>query len=61
MPTYPYICTSCHYEWEADHSISTPPLTKCPKCQEETAQRQIAAGGSFILAGGGWAKDNYGK
>jgi putative FmdB family regulatory protein len=64
MPTYLYECP-VHGEFEHVHSI-TEELELCPKCQEEDkpeqkVKRLIAAGGSFILEGGGWAKDSYSK
>lgn len=57
--TYEYVCTSCHHEWEASQSISESPLTTCPKCQAETAKRQISGGTGFVLKGGGWYSDLY--
>ena len=55
---YEYVCTNCKHEWEDEHSIKDPAKTTCPKCQQETAKRLISKS-SFILNGGGWAKDNY--
>lgn len=63
MPTYLYECP-IHGEFEHQHSI-TEVLEVCPHCQEENrltpqkVKRLIASGGSFILTGSGWAKDNY--
>ena len=31
----------------------------CPKCNNETAQRQISGGTGFVLQGGGWASSGY--
>ena len=58
MPTYEYACSSCGNLWEDIQKISEPALTTCPKCNQETARRQIS-GGSFILKGGGWYADLY--
>lgn len=63
MPTYLYYCEECDVEFEQEHSITTE-LTECPKCKEAARnphkpKRLIASGGSFILNGSGWAKDNY--
>ena len=58
MPTYEYVCKSCGNTWEANQRISESPLTECPKCHEQTAQRLIS-GGNFILKGGGWYSDLY--
>jgi putative FmdB family regulatory protein len=59
--TYEYVCTACHHEWEAEQSISAPPLKTCPNCSAEAAKRQISRGGGFILKGGGWYADGYGS
>ena len=58
MPTYEYVCKACNNAWEATQRISEAPLTECPKCHEQQAQRQIS-GGNFILKGGGWYADLY--
>ena len=58
MPTYEYVCKSCGNAWEASQRISESPLTECPKCHQQTAQRLIS-GGNFILKGGGWYSDLY--
>ena len=63
MPTYLYYCDTCKQEFEEFHSISTQ-LEECPHCKEkgncsEAPKRLIVAGGSFILEGSGWARDNY--
>jgi putative FmdB family regulatory protein len=58
MPTYEYVCKNCGNAWEATQRISEAPLTECPKCHEQTAQRLIS-GGNFILKGGGWYADLY--
>ncbi len=58
MPTYEYVCKNCGHTWEAEQRISADPLTECPSCHEQSAQRQIS-GGNFILKGGGWYADLY--
>ncbi|HEY1955716.1 MAG TPA: zinc ribbon domain-containing protein [Polyangiaceae bacterium] len=58
MPTYEYACKACGNAWEASQRISEAPLTECPKCHQQTAERQIS-GGNFILKGGGWYSDLY--
>ena len=55
MPTYEYICNSCEHTWEEDQGIKEDPITKCPKCGEEKAQRLISKS-TFILKGGKWFK-----
>jgi putative FmdB family regulatory protein len=62
MPTYEYRC-ELHGDFEQSHSINEQ-LTECPKCKEEGLEpkkvvRLISSGGTFILSGSGWAKDNY--
>jgi putative FmdB family regulatory protein len=59
MPTYEYLCSSCHHEWEFEQSIKDDPITECPSCHEATAKRQISRGGGFILKGSGWYADLY--
>lgn len=73
MPIYLYECP-IHGEFEYHHSINDV-LEYCPKCEVEAkgdltligqqsfqkVKRLIAGGSSFILAGSGWAKDNYSK
>jgi len=58
--TYEYVCSACSFHWEAEQSISEPPLTTCPSCNAETAKRQVSGGQGFILRGGGWYADGYG-
>ncbi len=55
MPTYEYRCNDprCKLLWETEQKIKDAPLTNCPQCNEETAQRLIS-GGTFILKGSGW-------
>lgn len=62
MPTYLYQCP-IHGEFERQHSIKEE-LEDCPICKEENLEPQkvkrlISSGGSFILSGGGWAKEGY--
>ena len=59
--TYDYVCMSCGNEWEAEQSISAPPLKDCPKCHASSAKRQVSGGAGFILKGGGWYADGYGS
>ncbi len=63
MPNYLYKCEE-HGEFEVFHSIKDR-LEYCPKCEEEKLDpkkvvRLIAGNTTFVLSGGGWAKDNYG-
>jgi len=58
MPVYAYKCRDCGTPLEVHQEFSDAPLTECPKCHEQTAQRLIS-GGNFILKGGGWYSDLY--
>ena len=62
MPTYVYSCP-VHKEFEEVHSINDL-IEYCPKCKEEGLEPQkvtrlIAGGSTFILSGGGWAREGY--
>ena len=59
--TYEYVCMACGNEWEAEQSISAPPLKDCPQCHASSAKRQVSGGAGFILKGGGWYADGYGS
>lgn len=54
--TYEYLCKdeNCKHKWEAQQKISEEPLTTCPKCAQETAQRLISGGTGTIFRGAGW-------
>lgn len=62
MPTYLYHCEKCQKEFEAEHSINDE-LQECSTCKQNglsiKPKKLIAGGSSFILIGGGWAKDQY--
>lgn len=58
--TYDYQCTTCNHSWEETQTISSLPLTICPKCHTESVKRLISGHGAFILKGGGWYADGYG-
>ncbi len=59
--TYEYRCSdeSCKHTWEAEQKITDPPLTECPRCHQQTAQRLVSGGTGFLLNGTGWARDRY--
>ena len=57
--TYDYICKACGYTWEEEQKIKDDPITECPECKKDSAERQISGGGCFILKGGCWAKEGY--
>jgi putative FmdB family regulatory protein len=60
MPTYNYRCDACRTEFEQEQRISEDPIRKCPKCGKLKVRRMISSG-NFILKGGGWYSDGYGK
>jgi putative FmdB family regulatory protein len=61
MPTYLYLCET-HGEFEAVHSI-TEQLDECPACKaagySSEVPKRLIASTSFVLTGGGWAKEGY--
>jgi ssDNA-binding Zn-finger/Zn-ribbon topoisomerase 1 len=75
MPTHQYKCktpvdnnqTLCEHEYEVFYTSfkkveEEEQHEKCPKCDGVIKERQFSGGGSgFILRGGGWAKDKYGR
>ena len=58
MPTYEYACEACDHQWEEIQSMKDEPIKDCPACSGDTAKRLISKS-SFVLAGGGWAKEGY--
>ena len=60
MPTYAYRCSQCHAEFEVVQRISDAPLTACSKCGQNAATRVVFAP-TFVLKGGGWYADGYGR
>ena len=68
MPTYEYVCESCGHECEVTQKFNDPaPTCRCDHCGEDLASsigvpmvRQISLS-SFVLKGGGWAKQGYSK
>lgn len=60
MATYIYECSICG-EFEATHSMKDV-LEECPKCKEEnriSPVKRLIAPSSFVLLGGGWAREGY--
>jgi len=60
MPTYSYQCEACDREFEKEQRISEAAIRKCPSCGKLKLRRLITSG-NFILKGGGWYSDGYGK
>jgi len=61
MPMYEYKCPKCGHEFDriVRHADREAPQ-KCPECEHGAATRQMSKSTSFVLKGGGWAKDGYG-
>lgn len=63
--TYPYQCTACGHEWEAEQRIVDPAIKRCPACGKDAAQRMVGGGTSFRLRTDepwgrvGWASSGY--
>ena len=53
MPTYEYKCKKCDYHFEEFQSITSSPLTDCPKCDGEVI-RIISGGAGFLFKGDGF-------
>lgn len=59
MPTYDYICDSCHNEFEAFESITAPAQSVCPKCSEPKLRRKIGPGAAILFKGSGFYQTDY--
>lgn len=69
MPIYEYECEKCKRTFEEDQKISDPKLTTCELVSRDPlddgakcggpVKRLISGPASFVLKGGGWAKDGY--
>jgi putative FmdB family regulatory protein len=59
MPTYEYECAACGNRIDAFHSMSDPPLKKCPKCGKRRLKRLIGAGAGVIFKGTGFYTTDY--
>jgi len=57
MPTYQYHCETCDTYFEYFKSMNAD-KPNCIVCNSEIT-KQVITGISFILKGGGWAKDLY--
>lgn len=65
MPTYNFECTKCKNEEEKFISMNAymkskrNPL-KCSECKGDL-KSIVSSGSTFVLKGGNWASDGYGK
>tara|TARA_R100000030_G_scaffold64434_1_gene49036 strand:- start:245 stop:430 length:186 start_codon:yes stop_codon:yes gene_type:complete len=58
MPLYVFKCEDCGVKVEVLQAFGDP-KPSCEKCSKDM-KKQIALT-SFVLKGGGWAKDGYGS
>jgi putative FmdB family regulatory protein len=59
MPTYAYVCESCHHEFDAFQSITAKPLRACPACGRNALKRLIGTGAGIIFKGSGFYCTDY--
>ncbi len=59
MPTYAYVCQSCHHEFDAFQSIKAKPLRVCPACGQTALKRLIGSGAGIIFKGSGFYCTDY--
>jgi len=59
MPTYAYVCKSCHHEFDAFQGIKAKPLRECPACGQTTLKRLIGCGSGIIFKGSGFYCTDY--
>ena len=58
MPVYEYFCKKCQELVEINKKIvDCNNIEKCEACGEEMSK--LISPSSFLLKGGGWAKDGY--
>ena len=61
MPTYEYRCRSCGHEFEEFQSMSSDPLTMCPKCAKPSLKRLMSSGVGLVFKGSGFYLTDYKK
>lgn len=62
MPTYGYTCKQCHHGFEAFQKITEDALKKCPKCGNESLERDFGGGEiSLHFKGSGFYVNDYKK
>lgn len=60
MPIYEYKCRDCGETFEQRRSMNQRDNpAKCLKCNKEAVR--VVSRTAFMLLGGGWAADGYGK
>ncbi|MFQ5561477.1 MAG: FmdB family zinc ribbon protein [Nitrospinota bacterium] len=61
MPTYDYKCLECEHQFEHMQSITSEPLTICPRCKYPLLKRLIGGGSGVIFKGTGFYQTDYRK
>lgn len=59
MPTYDYKCDACGYAFERFHSMSAPPVKRCPECGKAKVRRLLGTGAGLIFKGSGFYITDY--
>lgn len=61
--THEYKCIKCEQDFEYFHMSTDDQVAECPHCETKSPEheRKFTMNSGFILKGGAWAKDNYGK
>lgn len=59
MPTYDYHCDACEHEFEHFQTITSPLLTKCPKCGKKKLRRLFGTGAALVFKGSGFYTTDY--
>ena len=59
MPTYEYRCRACGHTFERFQKMSDDPVSTCPDCGEEEAERLISSGGGLVFKGSGFYATDY--
>jgi len=59
VPVYVYECEKCGERFEYTQSIKDAPKTECESCGGKLTKVIVPT--AFVLKGGGWHRDLYGK
>ena len=59
MPTYDYKCDACGHAFERFHSMTAPPVKRCPECGKLKVKRLLGTGAGLIFKGSGFYITDY--
>lgn len=59
MPTYEYLCQTCHHRFETWQKMMDEPLTACPQCGSSIRRVLYPAG--IVFKGSGFYKTDHAK